>query len=81
MVSMLAWWVVDRVLETWSGQTKHYQIGICWFCGKHVALIHSLNKHVQYINKIAYEDHSKYKREIKQTQIFDTIFLKDFKCN
>ena len=28
------------------------------------SLAHSLNKHVQYINKIAYEEHSKYKRDV-----------------
>ena len=33
---------------------------------RYAIITHSptLNKHVQYINKIAYEDHSKYKRDV-----------------
>ena len=38
MVSELAWSVVDRELEPWSGQTKDYKIGICCFSTKEAAL-------------------------------------------
>jgi hypothetical protein len=38
MVSVLASSAVDRGLETWSGQTKDYDIGICCFSAKHAAL-------------------------------------------
>jgi hypothetical protein len=31
MVSMLASSAVDRGFEPWSGQTKDYKIGICYF--------------------------------------------------
>jgi hypothetical protein len=31
MFSMLASSVVDRVFEPWSGQTKHYKIGMFFF--------------------------------------------------
>ena len=38
MVSVLALNVVDRGLELWSGQSKDYKIGICYFSAKHAAL-------------------------------------------
>jgi hypothetical protein len=38
MVSMLSSSAVDRGFEPWSGQTKDYEIGICWFSPKHTAL-------------------------------------------
>jgi hypothetical protein len=38
MVSVLASSAVDCGLETWSGQTKDYDIGICCFSAKHAAL-------------------------------------------
>ena len=38
MVSMLASSAVDRLVEPRSGQTKDYEIGICCFSAKHVAL-------------------------------------------
>ena len=38
MVSVLASSAVDRGIETWSGQTKDYNIGICCFSTKHTAL-------------------------------------------
>ena len=38
MVSVLASSVVDRGLESQSGQTKDYKIGICCFSAKHAAL-------------------------------------------
>ena len=38
MVSVLASSAVDRGFEPWSGQTKDYEIGICCFSAKHVAL-------------------------------------------
>jgi hypothetical protein len=38
MVSVLASSAVDRGLETWSGQTKDYDFGICCFSAKHAAL-------------------------------------------
>ena len=38
MVSVLASSVVDRGFESWSGQTKDYMIGICYFSVKHTAL-------------------------------------------
>ena len=38
MTSMLAFIVVDRGFEPWSGQTNDYKIGICCFFGKHAAL-------------------------------------------
>jgi hypothetical protein len=37
MVSMFASSEVDRVLEPRSGQTKDYNIGICYFSAKHAA--------------------------------------------
>jgi hypothetical protein len=36
MVSVLASSVVDREFESWSGQTKDYKTGICYFSAKHV---------------------------------------------
>ena len=30
--------IVDHGFESWSGQTKDYEIGICCFSAKHVAL-------------------------------------------
>jgi hypothetical protein len=36
-VRVLASSVVDRGLEPRSGQTKYYNIGICWFAAKHAA--------------------------------------------
>ena len=38
MVSVLSSSVVDRGFESQSGQTKDYEIGICCFFTKHVAL-------------------------------------------
>ena len=38
MVSMLASSAVDRGFEPQSGQTKDYEIGICYFSAKHAAL-------------------------------------------
>jgi hypothetical protein len=38
MVSMLTSSAVDRGLESRSGQTKDYKIGICCFSAKHAAL-------------------------------------------
>jgi hypothetical protein len=38
MVSVLTSSVVDRGFEPWSGQTKNYKIGICYFSAKHAAL-------------------------------------------
>ena len=38
MVSMLASSAVDRGFESRSGQTKDYEIGICYFSTKHVPL-------------------------------------------
>ena len=38
MVSVLASSAVDRWFEPRSGQNKDYQIGICCFSAKHVAL-------------------------------------------
>jgi hypothetical protein len=38
MVSMLASTSVDCGVESRSGQTKDYKIGICCFSAKHVAL-------------------------------------------
>jgi predicted LPLAT superfamily acyltransferase len=38
MVSMLASSAVDRGFEPWSGQTKDYAIGICYFSVMHAAL-------------------------------------------
>jgi hypothetical protein len=38
MVSVLASSAVDCGFEPWSGQTKDYKIGICYFSVKHAAL-------------------------------------------
>jgi len=38
MVSVLTSSGVDREFETRSGQTKDYEIGICFFSAKHAAL-------------------------------------------
>ena len=38
MISVLASSVVDRGFEHGSGQTKDYNIGICYFSAKHAAL-------------------------------------------
>jgi len=38
MISVLASSAVDRWLDPRSGQTKDYEIGICCFSAKHVAL-------------------------------------------
>ena len=38
MVSVLASSAVDCGFEPWSGQTKDYIIGICYFSAKHAAL-------------------------------------------
>jgi hypothetical protein len=35
---VLASSAVDRGIESWSGQTKDYKIGICCFSAKHAAL-------------------------------------------
>ena len=37
-VSVLALSVVDRGFKSWLGQTKDYNIGICYFSVKHTAL-------------------------------------------
>jgi hypothetical protein len=38
MVSVLASSAVGRGFEPWTGQTKDYKIGICYFSAKHTAL-------------------------------------------
>jgi hypothetical protein len=38
MVSVLASSAIDRGFEPWSGQTKDYTFGICYFSAKHAAL-------------------------------------------
>jgi hypothetical protein len=38
MVGMLASNAVDHGFKPWSGQTKDYKIGICYFCTKHADL-------------------------------------------
>ena len=38
MVSVFASNVVDRGFEPRSGQTKDYELGICYFSDKHAAL-------------------------------------------
>ena len=38
MVRMLVSNAVDHGFKPWSGQTKDYKIGICYFCTKHAAL-------------------------------------------
>jgi hypothetical protein len=38
MVSVLTSSAVDCGFEPWSGQIKDYEIGICCFSAKHVAL-------------------------------------------
>ena len=38
MVSMLASSAVDCGFKLWSGQTKGYKIGICYFSTKHASL-------------------------------------------
>jgi hypothetical protein len=38
MVSVLASCAVDRGLESWSGQNKGYDIGICYCSAKNTAL-------------------------------------------
>jgi hypothetical protein len=38
MIGMLASSVVECGLESQSGQTKNYKIGICYFSTKHTAL-------------------------------------------
>jgi hypothetical protein len=38
MVGVLASSAVDCGFEPWSGQTKDYKIGICYFSVKHAAL-------------------------------------------
>ena len=38
MISVLVSSVVDRGFESRSGQTKDYEIDICWFSAKHTAL-------------------------------------------
>ena len=38
MVSVIASTVVDRRIEPRSGQTKNYEIGICYFSAKNTAL-------------------------------------------
>ena len=37
VVSNLASSVIDHVFDPWSGQTKDYKIGICFFSTKHAA--------------------------------------------
>ena len=43
MFSVLASSVVDRGFKPWSGQTKDYKIGICYFSAKHTALRRKTN--------------------------------------
>ena len=38
MVSVLASSAIDRGFQPWSGQTKDYTFGICYFSAKHAAL-------------------------------------------
>jgi hypothetical protein len=38
MVSVLATSAVGRGFEFWSGQTKDYEIGMCYFSAEHAAL-------------------------------------------
>jgi len=38
MVNVLTSSVVDCGFEPWSGQTKDYKIGICYFSAEHAAL-------------------------------------------
>ena len=38
MVSMLTSSAVNCGFKPWSGQTKNYKIGICFFSAKHAAL-------------------------------------------
>jgi hypothetical protein len=38
MVSLLSLRAVDRGFKPWSGQTKDYKIGMCFFSAKHTAL-------------------------------------------
>ena len=38
MVKVLALSEVDRAFDSWSGQTKDYNIGICCFSAKQAAL-------------------------------------------
>jgi hypothetical protein len=38
MVSVLPSSAVDRGFESWSGQTKDYEIGICCFSAKYTTL-------------------------------------------
>jgi hypothetical protein len=38
MVSVLAPSAIDRGFEPWSGQTKDYKFGICYFSAKQAAL-------------------------------------------
>ena len=38
MVSVLVWSAVDCGFEPWSGQTKDYKIGICYFSAKQAAV-------------------------------------------
>ena len=38
MVSVLASSAVDRVFEPWTGQTKDYDIDICYLSAKHAVL-------------------------------------------
>ena len=35
---MLAPSAVDREFDPWTGQTKYYEIGICFFSAKHTVL-------------------------------------------
>jgi len=39
MDSVLAWSVIDRDFEPWSGQIKDYKIGTCWSSAKHTTLL------------------------------------------
>jgi hypothetical protein len=39
MVGVLVSIVVDRGVDSWSGQTKDYQIGICCFFDRHLVTI------------------------------------------
>ena len=38
MVYVVSLSVVHHGFDPWSGQTKDYKIGICWFCDKHATL-------------------------------------------
>jgi len=51
MVNVLSSNAVDYVLDSRSGKTKDYNIGICCFSAKHVALTNK-NKYCLVVNHI-----------------------------